>query len=150
MVSRLMQMVSFILSRTFEGDEEDWGDARQRIGELLETHGYDPAEISVALDVALRIRQRLSGDEEITVPIHTNQVFTYLEHFRLTTEARGYLIRLLHEKAITPVQYHQVIEKSLLFDIPDVGREEVELILCEILDEDADSEEFPDTRRSLH
>ena len=147
MVTRLMQMVSFILSRTFEGDEEDWGDARQRIGELLETHGYEPSEISVALEVALRIRQRLSGEHEIAIPVYTNLVFSHLERIRLSTEARGFLLRLVHEKTITPVQHQQVIEKSLLLDMPEVGREEIEMLLSDILEEDGefDGRDMPHT-----
>ncbi|MFH1741284.1 MAG: DUF494 family protein [bacterium] len=144
-------MVSFILSRTFEGDDdENWGDARQRIGEILEDHGFHPAEITMALDVAYRIRQRLSDHEYYSVPVHTNRVYQYLEEIRLTREARGYLIRLLHENAMTHEQYQQVIEKSLMVDMPEVGIEEVQLIANDLLGNEDDPGTGQDISKLLH
>ena len=149
-VSRLIQMVNFILSRTFDGDEENWGDARQRIGEMLDDHGYDPAEIAMALDVALQIRQRLRDDEYFPLPIYTNRLYQYLEEVRLTTEARGYLTRLLHENVISPEQYQQVVERSLLLDTLEVGLEEIRAITDDLLGDEGEFRTGPDTDTLFH
>lgn len=150
MTSRLIQMVSFILSRTFEGDEDNWPDTRQRIGELLEDHGYHPAEIAVALDVAFRIRQRLRGEEEATIPIYTDRPYQYLEEVRLTPEARGFLLRLLHEKVISPIQQQQIIEKSLLLDTPEVGVEEIRALVYELLVSEGESGDEQEISPTFH
>jgi uncharacterized protein Smg (DUF494 family) len=149
MASRLIQMVSFILSRTFEGDEDNWPDTRERIGELLEGHGYHPAEIAVAMDVAFRIRERLKG-EETSRPIHTNRLYQYLEEIRLTREARGYLLRLIHEKVITPIQYQWITDRSLLLDMPEVGLQEIQALLYELAVSEGGSGDEPGIPRVLH
>ncbi|HPA44692.1 MAG TPA: DUF494 family protein [bacterium] len=138
MVTRLMEMVSFILSRTFEGDDENWGDVRQRIGEVLETHGFHPAEIVVALDVVTHIRSRLKEEDYPDLPLHTNRIYQYLEEVRLTTEARGYLLGLLHERIITPIEYQQIVERSLLLDTSEVGVEEIRFLTQSILKPNTD------------
>ncbi|HOE12178.1 MAG TPA: DUF494 family protein [bacterium] len=134
MVTRLMEMVSFILSRTFEGDDENWGDVRQRIGEALETHGFHPAEIVLALDVVTHIRNRIKEEEDYPdIPLHTNRIYQYLEEIRLTPEARGYLLGLLHERIITPIEYQQIVERSLLLDTSEVDVEAIRFLTQSIL-----------------
>jgi len=149
MTSRLIQMVSFILSRTFDGDEENWPDTRERIGELLEDHGYHPAEIALAMDVAFRIRERLK-DTEIPLTTHTDRLFQYMEEIRLTREARGYLVRLLHDKVITPIQYQQIVDNTLLLDTREVGLEEVQALVYELLMDGGDFGDEQDIPPTLH
>jgi uncharacterized protein Smg (DUF494 family) len=150
MTSRLIQMVSFILSRTFEGDEDNWPDTRQRIGELLEDQGYHPAEIAVALDVAFRIRQRLGGDDGASLPICTNRLYQYLEEMQLTREARGYLIRLAYEKVISPIQYQRIVERSLLLDVREVGLEEIQDVVHEFLVSEGELGDDQEISPTLH
>lgn len=150
MATRLIEMVNFILARTFEGDEDNWSDTRQRIGELLQDQGFFPAEIAVALDVAFRIRQRLEGEEQAPLPIYTNRLYQYLEEIQLTTQARGYLLRLLHEEVISPAQHQQIIERSLMLDTPEVGLEEIQAVAHEFLVSEGELADDQDISPTLH
>lgn len=133
MLSRLIEMVSYILSRSLETEEDDWGLLRNELTEQLQGRGFNGQEIDIAFEVANRIRLRMDDNSSVALPFKTNLVYRYLEEFKLTKEARGYLLSLMEMGKITPVQKEEIIERALFLDTPDVDLPEIQFLVNLIL-----------------
>jgi uncharacterized protein Smg (DUF494 family) len=128
---KLIEMVGFILRRGME--TEDWDQTEEEIVESMLFQGYDINDINVALSVAHRLRQQLEQRQQGSPPVPSNRVFELLEKIRLTGEARGYLLRLVHSGVITPVQREEIVEKTLFIDAVEIGLEEVQYVTQMVL-----------------
>lgn len=137
MLTRLVEMVSFILSKSMEYEDEDWGTVKTELTELLEGRGFKDNEIDVAFEVANRIRSRIEVGASIAFPFKTNLVYQYLEQIKLSTEARGFLAALLHAGAITPQQREEVVERAFFMETTEVDREDIEYIVTLVLGGDS-------------
>jgi uncharacterized protein Smg (DUF494 family) len=133
MLSRLIEMVSYILSKSLEMDEEDWGMVRHELTEQLHGRGFNGNEIDIAFEVANRIRARMEDSASMALPFKTNMVYRFLEDFKLTKEARGFLYSLQLLGKITPIQKEEIIERALFLDLPEVDVPEVEILVNMIL-----------------
>jgi uncharacterized protein Smg (DUF494 family) len=129
MLSRLIEMVSFLLSHSLEYDDEEWGVLRTELHEQLEVQGFHGPEIDIAFEVANKIRLRIEDGTTLPPPLKTNRVYEFLEELKLTREARGYLLTLEHNKAITPEQREEVVDRAFSLDMMDVGVPEIQYLV---------------------
>ncbi|MDX9752900.1 MAG: DUF494 family protein [bacterium] len=137
MLTRLIEMVSFILSRSLDSDEEDWGILRGELTEHLQGRGFNGQEIDIAFEVASRIRSRMDENASIAIPFKTNLVYRYLEEFKLTREARGYLHSLVLMGKITPIQREEIVERALFLDIAEVDLPDMQYLVNLVLGGDS-------------
>jgi len=128
---KLIEMVGLYLRRGMEA--EDWDQAEEEIIESMLFQGYDLNEINMAISVAHRLREQIERQETAPSAYRSNRVFENLEQLRLTSEARGYLLRLVHSGAITPVQREEIVEKTLFIDAPEIGLDEVQYVAQMVL-----------------
>ena len=119
MISRLIELVSFALSQAFDEGDADWLETRRYLADRLEARGFEPEEIEIALDVAGRIKESLDGSPITTDSMHTNQVYSYLEEWRLAPEARGYLVKLQNEGLITHEMREQIVQRCMSIETPE-------------------------------
>jgi len=129
MLTRLIEMVSFILAKSFENDEDDWSLLRSELTEQLQGQGFNGQEIDIAFEVANKIRSRIEEGTTIPFPLKTNQVYQYLEQFKINKAARGYLMTLLHDGRITPQQREEVVERAFFLDTTEVGIPEIQYLV---------------------
>lgn len=132
MLTRLIEMVSFILAQSLERDD-DWSSLRTELHDHLRGQGFNGYEIDIALEVANKIRARIEDGTSLPSPLQTNRVYQYLEQLKLTREARGYLMTLLHEGSINPLQKEEIVERAFFLDIPEVGLAEMEYLVNLVL-----------------
>lgn len=124
MISRLIELVSYALSRAFDESEADWWEVRDELADQLESRGFEPEEIQIALDVAGRIRESLESQPVLAENLKSNQLYRLLEEWKLSPEARGYLISIQENGSLTPEQRETVVERCLSLDtIEPVGLE---------------------------
>lgn len=119
MISRLIELVSFALSQAFDEADTDWPETRRDLADQLEARGFEPEEIEIALDVAGRIKESLDGEPITTDSLRTNQVYSYLEEWRLVPEARGYLVKLQNEGIITHEMREQIVQRCMAIETPE-------------------------------
>ncbi len=151
MLSRLIEMVSFILAKSLENDEEDWAMLRSELTEQLQGRGFKGPEIDMAFEVANRIRSRIEEGTSIPFPLKTNQVYQYLELMKLTKNARGHLLTLLDRNIISPSQREEIVERSFFLDIAEVDVPEVQYLVNQVLGGDNWlGEDSPAMSYSLH
>ncbi len=137
MLSRLIEMVSFILAQQLENDEDDWGLLRSELTEQLEGRGFNNPEIDIAFEVANRIRTRIEDGAAISLPLKSNLIYPILERMRLTKESRGYLMTLVHEGVITPEIREEIVERAFFLDSFEVNIEEVQYLVNLVLSGDS-------------
>ncbi len=133
MLTRLIEMVSFILARSLDSEEDDWMVLRSELTEQLEGKGFNLQEIDIAFDVANRIRSRLEEGSAIPVPYKTNLVYQYLEEIKLNRAARGYLMTLVHNGMISPQQREEIVERAYFMDVNEVDISEVQYLVNLVL-----------------
>ncbi len=147
MISRLLELVSFALSQAFDAIEADWLDTRQDIADELEARGFEPEEIEIALDVAGRIRESLEFDPLPEEMLKSNRVYKFLEEWKLTPEARGYLLGLVTKGRITPQQRETIVERCLSIDSNEpIGEELIHNLTNWVISGDEDELGFYLTR----
>lgn len=150
MLSRLIEMVSFILSKSIENEDDDWYLLRRELTEHLQGQGYNGPEIDIAFEVANRIRSRIEDGPSVSLSIKTNQVYIFLEAMKLTKEARGYLMTLMHDKVITPEQREEIVERAYFLEYPELGLEEIQYLVNLVLGGDSwPGEELPSMTYTL-
>jgi len=137
MLSRLIEMVSYILAKTLESDDDDWGLLRSELTEQLEGRGFKDHEIDIAFEVANRIRSRVEDGPSISFPLRTNQIYQFLERMKLTIAARGYLMTLVKEGVLSPEQREDVVEQAFFLDTSEVDVGEIQYLVNQILGGDA-------------
>ena len=151
MLSRLIEMVSFILARTLEEEEDDWAMLRSELTEQLQGQGFNGNEIDIAFEVANRIRSRIEDGAVIPFPIKTNLVYQHLERLKLTKDARGYLYQLVHDGRLTPQQKEEVVEHAFFLDTFQVGFQEMQYLVNQVLGGDNwPGEESPSMSYLVH
>lgn len=151
MLTRLIEMVSFILAKSLEHEDEDWGLVRRELTEQLEGRGFNDNEIDVAFEVANRIRSRIEDGASVPFPFKTNLVYQYLEQLKLTPSARGYLTRLVLQGAITHQQREEIVERSFFFDSQEVDEDDVQFLVNMVLGGDGwIGEDSPNMSYILH
>jgi Smg protein len=128
---KLIEMVGLFLRRGMEA--EDWDQAEEEIVESMLFQGYDLGEINMALSVAHRLREQMERQEFSSAAYRSNRMFEHLEQLRLTPEARGYLLRLVHAGTLTPLQREEIVEKTFFVDAPEIGLDEVQYIVQMVL-----------------
>jgi len=64
---------------------------------------------------------------------HSNRILTHYERYQLTTEAYGFLIKLLHHELIDDEQFESVLERSTLFSPKPVTIDQVKLIASAVV-----------------
>lgn len=136
MLTRLIEMVSFILSKSLETEEDDWSILRSELTEQLEGRGFHGHEIDIAFEVANRIRTRVEDGPSVPFFLRTNQIYQFLERIKLTKEARGLLMKLVHEKKITPQQREDIVERAFFLDEPEIGVEIIQYLINHIMSGD--------------
>ncbi len=129
MLSRLIEMVSFLLSHSLEYDDEEWSILRSELHEQLEGQGFNGHEIDIAFEVANKIRLRIEDGTSLPPPLQTNRVYEFLEELKLTREARGYLLTLEFNGTITPVQREEVVDRAFSLDLSDVDVPEIQYLV---------------------
>lgn len=129
MLSRLIEMVSFILAKSLENEDDDWSVLRSELTEQLQGQGFNGSEIDIAFEMAYKIRSRIEESSGIPFLLKTNQVYQYLEQIKLTKEARGFLMGLVYSQKITPQQREEAVERALFLDVAEVGRQEMQYIV---------------------
>ena len=151
MLTRLIEMVSFILAKSMELDEDDWGLLRSELTEQLEGRGFNGHEIDIAFEVANRIRARVEDGPFVSFPIKTNQVYQFLEALKLSKDSRGYLIRMVQNGVLTPQQREDVVERAFLLDTNEVEIDDVQYLVNQVLGGDAwPGEDSPSMSYILH
>ncbi len=151
MLSRLIEMVSYILAKSLENDDEDWTLLRSELTEQLQGRGFNEPEIDMAFEVANRIQTRIEEGSFISFPLKTNQVYQYLEMLKLTKGARGHLFSLVESKILTPTQREEVVERSFFLDISEVDVPEVQFLVNQVLGgENWPGEDSPSMSYALH
>ena len=136
MLTRLIEMVSFILAKSLETEEDDWGLLRSELTEQLEGRGFKTPEIDIAFEVANRIRTRIEDGTVPAVPLKTNLVYQVLERLKISREAQGYLMSLVHNGSITPQTREEIVERAFYLDGPELGLEEMQYIVNMVLSGD--------------
>ncbi len=151
MLTRLIEMVSFILAKSMENEEDDWGLLRTELTEQLEGRGFNGHEIDIAFEVANRIRARVEEGPFVSFPIKTNQVYQFLEELKLSKESRGYLLRMVQSAILTPQQREDVVERAFLLDTNEVNVEDIQFLVNQVLGGDAwPGEDSPSMSYVLH
>lgn len=151
MLTRLIEMVSFILAKSMENEEDDWSLLRTELTEQLEGRGFNGHEIDIAFEVANRIRARVEEGPFVSFPIKTNQVYQFLEELKLSKESRGYLLRMVQSAILTPQQREDVVERAFLLDTNEVSVEDIQFLVNQVLGGDAwPGEDSPSMSYVLH
>jgi uncharacterized protein Smg (DUF494 family) len=151
MLTRLIEMVSFILAKTMELEEDDWGLLRTELTEQLEGRGFNGHEIDIAFEVANRIRARVEEGPFVSFPIKTNQVYQFLEELKLTTASRGFLMKMMQNGVLTPQQREDVVERAFLLDANEVEVEDIQYLVNQVLGGDSwPGEDSPSMSYVLH
>ncbi len=144
-------MVSFILAKSFERDDDDWSVLRSELTEHLQGQGFNGNEIDIAFEVANKIRSRIDEGTSIPYPLKTNQVYRYLEEMKLSKNARGYLLSLVQEGRLTPQQREEVVERAFFLDVTEVDAQEIEYLTNMVLGGDSwPGEDSPSMSYTLH
>jgi uncharacterized protein Smg (DUF494 family) len=143
---KIIEMVGLFLRRGLEA--EDWDQAEEEIVESMLFQGYDLSEINMAVSVAHRLREQMERQEFASATYRGNRLFEHLEGFRLTPEARGYLLRLVHTGTITPLQREEIVEKTFFVDAPEIGLSEVQYIVQMVLAGEELGDESDDDMKS--
>ncbi|MBN2326012.1 MAG: DUF494 family protein [Candidatus Omnitrophica bacterium] len=147
----MIEMVSFILAKSMELDEDDWSLLRSELTEQLEGRGFNGHEIDIAFEVANRIRARVEEGPFVSFPLKTNQVYQFLEALKLTKSSRGYLMKMVQQGILTPQQREDVVERALLLDTNEVDVEEVQFLVNQVLGGDSwPGEDSPSMSYVLH
>lgn len=133
MLTRLVEMVSFILSKSLELDDDDWGLLKSEVTEQLEGRGFQGQEIDIAFEVAIRIRNRIEDGGGVSFPFKTNLVYPYLEQLKLNKEARGYLMKLVHDGDITPMQREEIVERAFFLESQEVDVDDINYLVNLVL-----------------
>lgn len=151
MLSRLIEMVSFILAKSIENEEDDWVVLRNDLTEQLEGRGFNGQEIDIAFEVANRIRSRIEDAPSVPITLKTNQVYHFLEMLKISKEARGFLIALVSQGLISPEQKEEIVERAFYLDYPEIGLEEMQfLVNLVIAGEGWPGEDSPNMSFHLH
>lgn len=150
MLTRLVEMVSIILSKSLDYEDDDWGMLKRELTEQLEGRGFLGHEIDIAFEVANRIRIRIEDSGPIPFPFKTNMVYSYLEELKLTRAARGFLMQLAHDGAITPIQREEIVERAFFLDGPEVDIDDMQFLVNFVLGGDSwPGEESPSMTYTL-
>ncbi len=151
MLSRLIEMVSFIIAKTLESEDDDWVLLRRELTEQLQGRGFNGQEIDIAFEMANRIRSRIEDGPGAPLSIKTNQVYYFLEQLKLSKEARGYLMTLVHEGVITPEQKEEIVERAFFLDYPELDIEELQYLVNLVMGGDNwPGEDSPSMSYTLH
>ncbi len=151
MLSRLIEMVSIILARSLETEEDEWVLLRPELTEQLQSQGFNGQEIDIAFEVANKIRSRIDEGSSIAFPLKTNKIYQFLEELKLTKAARGYLLTLMNVGTITPEQREEVVERAFFLDVNEVGVHEVEFLINQVFGgENWPGEDSPSMSYALH
>ena len=116
MITKILDMVSFLLRKAVEG--MDWEEARAELMDNLVRQGYGHQEIDMALNIAHRIQERMDAHDAVAVPVRSNRVFEVFASWRIPLDLRGYLVGLEHRGVLTPCQRETIVERLLMVD-PD-------------------------------
>ena len=133
MLTRLIEMVSFILAKSLENDEDDWMLLRKELTEQLQVRGFNGQEIDIAFEVANRIRSRIEEGTAVSGSLKTNMVYSFLEQMKLTPDSRGDLMKLVNQGLITAEQREEVVERALYLDYPELDLEEIQFLVTLVL-----------------
>lgn len=128
---KLIEMVGLFLRQGMEG--EDWDQAEEEIVESMLFEGYDLSEINMAISVAHRLRDQFERRQYPSASSRSNRIFEQLELLRLSSEARGYLLRLVHSGVITVAQREEIVEKTFFLDVPEIGLDDVQYVTRMVL-----------------
>ena len=64
---------------------------------------------------------------------HSNRILTHYERFQLTTEAYGFLIKLLNHGLIDDEQFESILERSTMFSPKPITIDQVKLVSSAVI-----------------
>jgi len=132
-MGKMMNIVNYLLRMAMEST--DWDETEEEIHVALSKKGFNNDEIDMALNIACKIRDRLTTMQPIVIPKPSNQLFHMLEIWKLSSEARGYLIALKEQGLITELDRQAVIETALQMEVPEVDLEIVQDLVADVCDD---------------
>lgn len=129
-MSKMFNIVNYLLQKAIES--KNWDDTEEEICGTLIEQGFDNDEIDMALAIAQRIKKRLASLQPIIIPKPSNQVFELLELWRLTREARGYLIAMRELGQISEIERQDIVDAALQMDTMEIDLEDVQDLTAQI------------------
>jgi len=130
-MAKMMNIVNFLLRKVIEST--DWEKTEDEIYGALVEQGFNNDEIDMALAIASRIRSKLTSSEPIVIPKPSNQIFRWMELWKLSSEAQGYLIALRELGQITEMERQAVIDAALQVDLTEIDLETIQQLTSQVI-----------------
>lgn len=128
----MFDIVAYIAQRCVS--EPDRADAPEHLREELLDAGYPEDEVERAFAWLRRLRSRRVADLlRMDLPSPSIRCWTADEESKLTSDARGLLLRLERGGFLTLALREAVCERALALDLPAVGATEMRVLLSLVL-----------------
>ncbi len=154
MRDRILEIVVFLMD--YMRDSRDPGPETEDFSSTLKHMGYSENEISSAY---FWLMNRFDDTPEQLFAefpdhYHANRILTTSERVRLTTEAHGFLVKLLNLSLIDSEQMENILERIAVFGADPVNVEQVKIIASTVVFREFDDFgtldlEDPDSSRSI-
>ncbi len=131
MKGRMFDVVAYI-TRQYGPDGGDVEDPQGLRNELLDA-GFEEDDVERALAWLRRLRRRGAGAPPSPAPGHAIRLPTPEEGRKLSPAARGLLLRLERGGLIDPPMREKVYERALTLDEPELGVEELRVLVALLL-----------------
>jgi Smg protein len=129
MKGRVFEVVAYITQRCHESGSRV-SDPVELRDELLDA-GYHEDDVERALGWLARLRRDGAWcGEWLTAPSGAHRVPDQAEQLKLSSSARGFLLRLESMGILEPAMREAVYERALTLDVPVLGTDEVRLLVA--------------------
>lgn len=129
-MSKMINIINYLLRKAIEST--NWEETEDEISATLIDQGFNGDEVTMALAIASRIRNRLTSSQPIVIPKPSNQLFRWMEMWKLSPEAQGYLIALREQGHITEMERQAVIDAAIQTDVSEVDLEIIQELTSQV------------------
>lgn len=150
MRNRILEIVVFLMD--YMRDRTDRVSGSDELSNILVDMGYSEHEISTAYNWFLDQFNNANEEHYSSFPdsFGSTRIFTDIEQRQLNTEARNFILKLLHTGIINEEQMETVLDRILLLADEPIGIEQIKIVISSIIFKDnemLESQTFTETNR---
>lgn len=131
-MTKILEVVYNLLRRAADGETLE--ESREEILQWLADEGISTRDADLALNIAIKIQDRVDDDGAAPQPIRSDRVFMDMERARFSTDALGYLDGMVQSGVIDAIMRDEVVNRALMSDVPLVDIRVCQSILSSIIE----------------
>lgn len=132
-MTKLLDVVYSLLQRVANGESLE--DSQDEILEWLADSGINTQDAQLALNMAIRIQNRMAHGDSPSLGVWSERIFMDMERMRLSPDALGYLEEQRTRGVINSVMRDEIVSRALMTDIPEIDKDVCEGLLFGLLEE---------------